>query len=103
MRKGPPTQGEGLEPGQRCGPPRRTVEEVLWGEIAVFAGVTLFLWLRGHSPHRDLNEVMFAVAFSPATYFIPEPYYSAIAGLAAIASAAGIAQIARALYRAVRR
>ncbi len=79
------------------------MEEVLWGEIALFAGVTLFLWLRGHSPHRDLNEMMFVTALGPATYFISEPYYSAIAVLAAVAAAAGIAQIARALYRAARR
>jgi len=84
-------------------PPRRTVEEMLWGEIAVFAAITLFLWLRGHSPHRDLNEVMWVTALGPATYFISEPYYSAIAALAAIAGAAGVAQIARALYRAMRR
>ena len=66
---------------------------MLWGEIAVFAGVTLFLWLRGHSPHRDLNEMLFAIAFGPATYFISEPYYSAIAALAAVTGSAGVAQI----------
>jgi len=84
-------------------PPRRTVEEMLWGEIAVFAGVTLFLWLRGHSPYRDLDELLFATALGPATYFISEPYYSAIAAVAGIMGVAGLAQIARALYRAARR
>ena len=83
-------------------PPKRTVEEMLWGELAAFAGVTLFLWLRGHSPHQTPSEVQWIMAFGPATYFISEPYYSAIAILAAVASALGVAQIARALYRAIR-
>jgi hypothetical protein len=84
-------------------PPKRTVEEMLWGEIAVFAGVTLFLWVRGHSPHLAPDEMQWIVAFGPATYFIPEPYYRAIATLAAAATALGIVQIGRALYRAIRR
>jgi hypothetical protein len=84
-------------------PPKRTVEEMLWGEIAVFAGVTLFLWLRGHSPHLAPNEMQWIVAFGPATYFIPEPYYKAIAIFAAVTSALGVMQIARALNRGIRR
>lgn len=84
-------------------PQKRTVEEMLWGKIALFAGMTLFLWVRGHSPHLTPSEVRWIVAFGPATFFIPEPYYRAIATLAAAASILGVAQIARALYRAIRR
>ena len=82
-------------------PHKRTVEEMLWGEIAIFAAITLFLWVRGHSPHRAPDEVQWITAFNPSGYSISEPYYSVT--LAAIASAAGLAQIARALYRATRR
>jgi hypothetical protein len=83
--------------------PKKTAEEILWGEIALFAGLTLLLWLHGHSPHREPSEVQWLTAFGPATYFISEPYYSAFAAIAASVSALGLAQIARALYRAMRR
>jgi hypothetical protein len=84
-------------------PPGRTAEQILWGEVAVFAAVALFLWVRGHSPHRTPDAIEWITAFNPSSYSIAEPYYGVIVSLAAIVGAAGLMQIARALYRAIGR
>ena len=84
-------------------PPSRTAEQMLWGEVAVFAAIALLLWVRGHSPHRTPEAVEWITAFNPSTYSIAEPYYGAIVTLAAIMGAAGMVQIARVFYRAMRR
>ena len=61
-------------------PVKRGIVKIIGGIISTLAGLIIYLWLRGHSPHMGFGQMLMKYD----TYIIKEPVYSIIVVLAAI-------------------
>lgn len=78
------------------------LDNLVVGLILAVSGLALYLWMRAHSPHMGLGEMIGDLVTDPDAYYIREPIYSGLVLLSAVSGLVGFVLIARGLIRETR-